>query len=134
MKRSKIVLFVALGAAFWYQAALIISFFGERVFSEGNPKLILFFVLAIPLTIGSMYITALISKLPFTRLLKPVVIMTFTATFLDAVALVWFRHLYSDSFEVAMFGSAWILWGVGIGLLVSFIVDVKAKKNQTQLK
>jgi hypothetical protein len=134
MKRSKIILFVALGAAFWYQAALIISFFGERVFSEGNPKLTLFFVLAIPLTIVSMYVTAMISKLPFTRLLKPVVIMTFTATFLDAVALVWFRHLYSDSFEVAMYGSAWILWGVGIGLLLSFIVDVKGEKKSNTIK
>ncbi|HZH94506.1 MAG TPA: DUF5367 family protein [Flavisolibacter sp.] len=134
MKRSKIILFVALGAAFWYQAALIINFFGERVFSEGNPKLVLFFVLAIPLTMVSMYITALLSKLQFTRLLKPVVIMTFTATFLDAVALVWFRHLYSHSFEVAMYGSAWILWGVGIGLLLSFIVDVKGEKKSNTIK
>jgi hypothetical protein len=132
MKNSKVMLFVALGAAFWYQAAMIINFFGKSVFTEGNPKLMLFFFLAIPLTIVSMYISALICKLKLSELLKPVVIMTFTATFLDAIALVWFRHLYSDSFEVAMHGAAWILWGVGVGLLLSFYLDIQDRKNETK--
>ncbi len=129
MKKSKLLLFVALGAAFWYQAALIINFFDEGVFSVGNPKLILFFFLAIPITIASMYITALICKLKMHELLKPVVVMTFTATFLDAIALVLFRKLYSDSFEVAMHGAAWILWGVGIGLLLAFYFERKGERK-----
>jgi Family of unknown function (DUF5367) len=128
MKNSKLFLFVALGAAFWYQAAMIINFFGESVFTENNPKLMLFFFIAVPLTIASMYVTALISKLKLYELLKPVVIMTFTATFLDGIALIWFRHLYSDSFEVAMHGAAWILWGVGLGLLFAFILENKKIK------
>ncbi|MFM9840934.1 MAG: DUF5367 family protein [Cyclobacteriaceae bacterium] len=123
MKNSKLILFVALGAAFWYQASLIIKFFGESVFTQNNPKLLLFFFLAIPLTIASMYITALLCKLKFYELLRPVVIMTLTATFLDAMALIWFRQIYSDSFEVAMHGAAWILWGVGIGLLFAYILE-----------
>jgi hypothetical protein len=128
MKNSKIILFIALGAAFWYQAAMIIRYFGDSVFTEGNPKLILFFVLAVPLTIASMYITALIAKLKLNELLKPVVIMTMTATFLDGIALAWFRHLYSNSFEVAMYGAAMILWGAGVGLLLSFYFDIKNKE------
>ncbi len=129
MKKSKLLLFVALGAAFWYQAALIINFFGGAVFSTGNPKLILFFFLAIPVTIASMYITALICKLKMHELLKPVVVMTFTATFLDAGALVGFRKLYSSSFEVAMHGAAWILWGVGIGLLLAFYFERRSESK-----
>lgn len=128
MKNSKILLFVALGAAFWFQAAMIVRYFGDSVFTEGNPKLILFFALAVPLTMASMYITALITQLKAHELLKPVVIMTLTATFLDALALAWFRRLYSDSFEVAMYGAAMILWGVGIGLFLSFYLDLKSKK------
>jgi hypothetical protein len=130
MKNSKIMLFVALGAAFWYQAAMIIRYFGKSVFSEGNPKLILFFVLAVPITIASMYITALIAKLKSHELLKPVVIMTLTATFLDGIALAFYRNLYSNSFEVAMYGSSMILWGVGVGLLLSFYLDMKSKKQE----
>jgi hypothetical protein len=121
MKNSKFILFVGLGIAFWYQAAMIIKFFGTTVFTEHNPKLVMFFLLAIPITIASMYITALLTSLKIYELLKPVVIMTFTATFLDGIALVWFRHLYSESFEVALNGAAWILWGAGLGLLFAYL-------------
>lgn len=123
MKKTKVMLFAALGAAFWYQAAMIINFFGATVFSAGNPKLILFFFLTVPITIASMYITVLLCKLKYDELLRPVVIMTFTATFLDAIALVWFKHLYSNSFEVALHGAAWILWGAGLGLLFACILE-----------
>jgi hypothetical protein len=123
MKISKVFIYIFLGVAFWYQAAMIIKYFGENVFSTNNPKLLLFFFLAIPITLASMYITSLICKLKLFELLSPVVIMTFTATFLDAIALVWFRHLYSESFEVAMYGAAWILWGVGLGLLFAYILE-----------
>jgi hypothetical protein len=128
MKNSKLLLFIGLGIAFWYQAAMIIKFFGVSVFTEHNPKLILFFFLAIPITIVSMYITALLTKLKIYELLRPVVIMTFTATFLDGIALVWFRHLYSESFEVAMHGAAWILWGAGLGLLFAYVLETRNAK------
>lgn len=128
MKNSKLVLFVALGIAFWYQAAMIIKYFGDSVFSANNPKLPLFFFLAIPITIASMYITALICKLKLNELLRPVVIMTFTATFLDGIALAWFRQLYSNSFEVALNGGAWILWGAGLGLLFAYILENRKAK------
>jgi Family of unknown function (DUF5367) len=128
MKKTKVMLFAALGTAFWYQAAMIINFFGVTVFSAGTPKLILFFFLAVPITIASMYITALICKLKYNELLRPVIIMTFTATFLDAIALAWFKHLYSNSFEVALHGAAWILWGAGLGLLFAYILENRKKK------
>lgn len=130
MKKSKEIVFVLLGVLFWYQASLIIKYFGESVFTERNPKLILFFALAIPITIISMYLTALICELKQNELLKPVVIMTFTATFLDAIALVWFREIYSNSFEVALHGSAWILWGVGIGLLITYLLEKRIIKKE----
>ena len=75
-----------------------------------------------------MYITALLTKLKLYELLRPVVIMTFTATFLDGIALIWFRHLYSDSFEVALHGAAWILWGAGLGLLFAYVLETKNAK------
>lgn len=62
MIKSKLWLFVSLGAAFWFNVAVIIRFFGRTVFLQGNPILILFFVLAIPLIVLSMYITTLTVK------------------------------------------------------------------------
>lgn len=128
MKNSKVFLFLALGVMFWFIAAMIIRFTGSYVFSENNPKLILFFIIAIPLTVVSMYITKLIGKLKFNELLKPVAIMTIMATLLDGIALAWFRQLYSQSFEIAFHGAAWILWGVGLGLLFAYLLEIRTQK------
>ena len=108
---------------------MIINLVGATVFSENNPKLMLFWLLVIPITMVSLIITKAISKLSYQELLKPVVVMTFTATFLDAIALTWFRQLYSESYEVALYGAAWILWGAGVGLLFSFYLDTHGKKQ-----
>lgn len=104
---------------------MIIRYFGTTVFTEGNPALIVFFILAIPLTLASLYITKVISQLGYEELLKPVVVMTLTATLLDSIALARFRQLYGDSFEVALCGAAWILWGAGLGLLFAYLLDRK---------
>jgi hypothetical protein len=127
MKNLKLILYVFLGAVFWFNAAMIIRVCGSAVFSENNSYLFLFYFLAIPVTLVSMFLTKVICKLQFSELLRPVVIMTFTATFLDAIALTWFRQLYSQSFEVALHGAAWILWGVGLGLLFSYIFEQRGK-------
>ncbi|TAG58763.1 MAG: hypothetical protein EAZ27_01330 [Cytophagales bacterium] len=123
MKNSKLITSIILGVVFWLNAALIVKFCGESVFSEGNPKMFLFFFLAIPVTLASMFIAKFIMKSSLDELLKPVVVMTITATLLDGIALAWFRQLYSNSFEVALNGSAWILWGAGLGLLFAYILE-----------
>jgi hypothetical protein len=125
MKSSKIALFVALGFIAWFNAVMIIRFFGESCLTENNPKLVWMFLLAFPVTVLTIYLTKLISKFAYSELLHPIVIMTFTATFCDGIALVWFRQIYSDSFVIALHGAALILWGVGLGLLFAFILEVR---------
>ncbi|RUS96618.1 hypothetical protein DSM106972_086410 [Dulcicalothrix desertica PCC 7102] len=125
MKNSLTILFVALGAAFWLIGAMIVRLLGQTVFSENNPYLILMFVLAIPITFGFIFITRKVAKLEQSEILRPVVIITYTATFLDAIAMTWFRNLYSSSFEVSFFGAAFILWGAGNGLFLAHFLTNK---------
>jgi hypothetical protein len=122
MSTAKTLLFSFLGVVFWFIAAMIIHYAGARAFSAGNPILPLVFALAVPLTLLSMYLTTLVGNVHFRQLLEPVVIMTFTAAMLDGVALAWFRPLYSPSFDVALHGASWILWGAGLGLLFAHIL------------
>jgi hypothetical protein len=129
MKRSKIALFITLGIIAWFNAVMIIRFLGESCLTENNPKLVWMFLLAFPVTGITIYLTKLISKLAYVELLRPIVIMTFTATFCDGIALVWFRQIYSDSFIIALHGSALILWGVGLGLIFAYILEVSGKIN-----
>jgi hypothetical protein len=50
------------------------------------------------------------------------VILTFTATICDGIALAFFRNIYSDSFDVALNGASLILWGAGMDLLIVLAV------------
>jgi hypothetical protein len=127
MNTSRQLLFVSLGILFWFVAAMMVRFLGNTVFTENNPYLILMFVLTIPITFGFLFITQKAANLAKTELLRPIVIITFTAAFLDGIAMTWFRKLYSESFEVSFYGSALILWGVGMGLfLAHFLTNKKA--------
>jgi hypothetical protein len=123
MKNNNLSLLIFLGVVFWFNAAMIIRFAGTVVFSNGNPMLWVFFMLAIPLTLLSMYVMKLLCGASWQELLRPVVVMTFTATFLDGIALAWFRQLYGASLEVALLGAAWIHWGVGLGLLFAYVLE-----------
>jgi hypothetical protein len=123
MKQPQLSLFILLGVVFWLNAALIIRYFGASVFSEGNPLLGVFFVVAILITVFTIYILKIISRLRYDQLLRPLTIMTVTATFLDGIAMTWFRTLYSQSFEVSFYGSALILWAVGWGLFFGLVFE-----------
>jgi hypothetical protein len=123
--KSQLPLFIILGVIFWLNAALIIRISGSSVFSEGNPLLGVFFIVAIIITVITIFILKQISRLRYDQLLAPLTIMTITATILDGIAMTWFRTLYSQSFEVSFFGSALILWAVGWGLLFGYILEKK---------
>jgi hypothetical protein len=135
MTTNKIFLSVALGVAFWFVAAMIVRFSGQAVFSDGNHMLILFFVLCFPLTYGFLFTTRKTLNLLYSELLRPIVVITLTAALLDGIALTWFRQLYGQTFEIALFGAALILWGVGLALLFAFILDGRSTttNNQTSL-
>jgi hypothetical protein len=128
MKKSQLSLFVFLGIIFWLNAVLIVRLCGSSVFSEGNILLGVFFVVAIVITVFTIYILKHISRLRYDELFRPLTIMTITATLLDGIAMTWFRTLYSQSFEVSFFGSALILWAVGWGLLFGYLLDKKIIK------
>ncbi len=128
MKTKQIFLSVVLGVFFWLSAALIVRYVGTLVFTAENPYLILFYLLGIPITGGFLLIIKLIIGISYADMLKPIVVMTITATLLDGVALAWFRPLYSSSFEVALHGAAWILWGAGLGLLAAFVLNARGNE------
>ncbi|TAE30674.1 MAG: hypothetical protein EAZ91_10110 [Cytophagales bacterium] len=123
MKNSQLLLSVALGVAFWFAAALIVRFGGTAIFTENNSMLIVIYGVAFPVTGAFLFITKLFLNVSYNQLVRPIMVVTLTAALLDAVALSWFRALYSHSFEVALHGAALILWGVGLGLLAALWLE-----------
>lgn len=119
MKKNHLLLFTILGIIFWFTAAMAVRFLGGTVFSHGNSNLILAYILAVPLLLGSIALSKLLSGKPYRELDKPVAWMTGVAAMLDGIALSWFQEIYSERDEVAMHGAAWILFGAGVGLVIS---------------
>lgn len=122
MKKNHLLLFTVLGVIFWFSAAMMVRVLGDTVFSHGNSNLILAYVMSVPLLLGSIAISKLLSGKPYRELDKPVAWMTGVAAMLDGIALSWFQWIYSERDEVAVHGAAWILFGAGVGLVISLVI------------
>lgn len=132
MEASKQLLLVVLGVVFWFAAAMFIRATGPAIFSENNPNLIIMFVLTFPISYAFILVSQKVGKLQKPEISEAVVIMTITATFLDGVALTWFRQLYAHTFDVALYGAAWILWGVGAGLFLGHLMTNRNRKSEVK--
>ena len=130
MSNSKFLLFVFLGVVFWFNGVLTVRFLGPTLLTSNNPNLIWAYALVIPITVLTLVITRFVGQTPYHQLLKPIVIMTYTATICDGIALSWFRSLYSSSIDIALHGAALILWGGGLGLLFAHILELMHTRSK----
>jgi hypothetical protein len=125
MKSDKFLLFVLLGIIFWLNGVFVIRLVGPYLLTESNPFIFIGFLLAIPVTALTLVVAKYLGKLSYNQLLKPVVIMTFTATSCDAIAFTWFHHIYNSNLQIALNGAALILWGAGLGLAFAYYLDTR---------
>jgi hypothetical protein len=130
MKSSKLILLIILGIVFWFIAAMTVKLLGNSVFTEHNLYRLLMFAATFPISFVFIQITVKLAKLKKAEILNAVVIMTITATFLDGIAITWFRQLYAESFETALYGAAWILFGAGVGLLFGYVMSNQTSKDK----
>ena len=117
------ILFVMLGIVFWFEALLFIRFGGESLFINGNPWLYLLFVAAIPVAWLLIKISAIVGKVDGNNLFSAVAIMVVTATLLDGIALTWCQGWYGLAQTGLLLAAAWLLWGVGISLVIGYWVS-----------
>lgn len=133
MKNSKNLLFVGLGIAFWFIAAMIVRFGNETIFSASNSYLLILFISTIPISYGFLFVTIKLSKLKLNELLKPVSIITLVAMLCDGIAMTWFGELYGKTCEIVHFGAGFILWGVFVGLFLAYFHSNEKLKSNSKL-
>jgi hypothetical protein len=114
------ILFVILGAVFWFEALLFIRLGGASLFVNGNPWLLLLFVACIPIAWVLVKISAVVGKVGGDDLLSAVAIMALTALLLDGIALTWFQGWYGLGQSGLLLAAAWLLWGVGVSLAIGY--------------
>ena len=120
MNTSKLLLSLGLGAAFWLLAALLVRFVGPVVLAEVSFRTLLLLAATVPLTRTFIQTARRLGRLSPPEVYDSVVVMTTIATLLDGLAIMFYPALYGSSPRLVMLGAAWILWGVGCGLLLAY--------------
>lgn len=110
---------LAIGVGAWFAAAMTVHLAAPfRVF-QGFAAL-LTFGLTVPVSKFVVLWFGRAARLDAHRSLPAMALAVIVATWCDAIAMTWFRPLYSADPATALSGAAWILWGVGWFLFFSF--------------
>jgi len=127
MSSKQVSLFVFMGAALWFIAALFVQYFGEILFTGGFAH-IATFAATLVLAPTLVWTVAKIISVPLTQMLVPTTILTVTALILDGAAITWTPALYGGPGQTLTYGAAWLLWGVGSVFLSALVM------HKTQFK
>ena len=114
--------FVGLGIFFWFDALVFIRLVGPTLFVAGNPMLFVLFAASFPIVWLLIKFSAAVGKIQGHAVFLAVVIMDMTALLLDGVAITWFPAAYGLPATSLVLAAAWLLGGVGITLLVAFLM------------
>jgi hypothetical protein len=129
IKTPLVILFVGLGIVFWLVGVLMVRFLGPLMLIPDNPLMIVAYLACFPLLFVTLLISSAVSRLPIQDMLEPMVIMTFSAVFIDGVVMGWLPQVYGDDMEAVARGAAWILWGGAVGLFCAWIFARRAPRT-----
>ena len=126
ISRSQYAMLAAYGALLWFLAAILVRVLAPMGALEGSARM-LAYALVIPGTIPAILVGLKLTGLSRSNSVLAVAMMTAAAGLLDGIALAWFPALYGDNVAHVLAGAAVILWGVGVGLALSFVLKKLAR-------
>ena len=127
-------IFVALGVFFWLADAIFIRYTGVELFHFGNAWLIGLFI-ATPLAGWVLIKTCLaVTGIPEEEAIAPIAILCATGLLLNGIAFSQYRWLYGETVEHVLLGAAWLLWGVGVLLVLAIYLETRSETptNETR--
>lgn len=79
-------------------------------------------VLSVPCVWFLVWTSRQVAALAPDQLVPGVALATAVAAICDGVALTWFPALYGEIGASRDLGAAWLLWGVGVGLILTLVI------------
>jgi len=116
MSLQRIIIFVVIGAAIWFIAAVILRKLGGGLFDGGAVHIGVY----LGTLVSSPALIWVLAKLTGTApgaMLAPSVVALTTALFLDGIAISWAPAVYGGAGPALALNAAWLLWAVGCFLL-----------------
>jgi hypothetical protein len=122
---SQVSILVLQGIVEWYLAAWFVKHVGPLGIFQG-PSQAIIYGLAVPAVLAAVLLARWSVSFPREATLLPTAIVASTAMLLDGLALAWFqRPVYGDNSAIVAAGAGWILWGVGISIIIASALSMK---------
>jgi hypothetical protein len=103
-----------IGFAVWFIVLLLMRLVGDTVFSEGNPLLIVAYIVSFPAGVLFTYMMRMLMNLPMRDMLKPMVIFAIVAVMMDGLSFGFTKYYGVGNHEV--YSAAFLLWAPGVFL------------------
>lgn len=118
---------ILIGAALWFLAAVILRIVAPMGALEGTARAFTY-ALVIPGTLPFVVLTRILVKLRHDQLAIGIAVVTATALLIDGIVVAWFPVVYGGALPQVTNCAAAILWGAGVGLVLSFIMNRETKR------
>lgn len=89
---------------------------------EGNARAMTY-ALIVPGTLPFVVLTRAVVKLRPDQMAIGISVVTATALLIDGIVVAWFPAVYGGALPQVTNSAAAILWGAGVGLVLSFIMN-----------
>jgi hypothetical protein len=111
-----------IGAVYWFIAALIVRWTAAN-WVGNDPMTAVVFGLIVVGTVPALLLGYRVAGVARAHAAIGATIMTAAALLLDGVALTWVRALYGSDPATVLGGSAAIMWGAGIALVLGMAIE-----------
>lgn len=122
LSQPQIIVFLLYGVAGWFAAAMLLRFLGPTGIYEGGLRL-LTYLLIIPGTVPVVWLAGKLAKAQPGQLFIGFSLSSAMATLCDGIALAWSPALYGATIELHAGAGAMILWGIGVGIFLGYVMD-----------
>jgi hypothetical protein len=122
LSKKQLLVVITLGVFFWFVFAMAIRL-GNELGIFGGAIGAVTFLLSIPIAWFLILGIKAIAGLATGQIMTGLGISSATAGLCDGIALTWMPSLYGSESSAALLGAAYIIWGVGIILILAYVMD-----------
>lgn len=120
--RAQLVTFLLFGIAGWFIAAMLLRFLGPLGIYQGGARAMTY-LLIIPGTVPFVWLAGWLAKAQPGQLFVGFSLSTAMATLCDGLALWLIPNLYGIGQQLHAGAGGTILWGVGVGVFLAYVMD-----------
>jgi hypothetical protein len=123
LSSKQLLMVISLGVFFWFVFAMLIRL-GHSLGIFGGSIGAVTFLFSIPIAWLLIVGIKALARLGNGQIMTGLGISSATAGLCDGIAITWMPSLYGNESGSALLGAGYILWGVGVILILAYVMDI----------